>query len=195
MMERLIAGTAAFLMLLAPATHAAGSVAVSAHGSSEASRGSAAGFETSLVGSLVASGLAGQASVQGARASFEAIASSAEAGARFVIVSLHFAEDVAIVTLHASAVGTSAAAQSGIEVLEFTVELSRAVFEGSLAASETALTAIVNGTEMAVLATLLTAGTAGQMIGYSFALAEDPGVVAFVLLNDLGRQLYAAQIG
>ena len=124
-MERLIAGAAAFLMLLAPATHAAGSVAVSAHGSSEASRGSAAGFETSLVGSLVASALAGEASVHGARASFEAIASSAEAGARFVIVSLHFAEDVAVVTLRASAAGTSAATRSGIEVLEFTVELSR----------------------------------------------------------------------
>ena len=107
-------------------------------------------------------------------ASFEAIAASAEAGARFVIVSLHFAEDVAIVTLRASALGTSAAAQGGLEVLEFSVELSRAAFEGSLAVSETALTAIVNGIEVAVVATLLTAGSADRVIGYSFALAEDP---------------------
>ena len=112
-----------------------------------------------------------------------------------MIVSLHFAEDVAVVTLRASAAGASAATQSGIEVLEFTVELSRAAFEGSLAASETALTAIVNRTEVAVVATLLTAGSAEQSLGYSFALAEDPDVVAFVLLNELGRQLYAAQVG
>ena len=193
-MERLIAGTAAFLMLLAPAAHAADSATASVQGSSEASRGSAAGFETSLVGSLVASDLAGQASVHGARASFEAIAASAEAGARFVIVSLHFAESVAIVTLQASAVGTSAVAHGGLEVLEFSVELSRAAFEGSLAVSETALTAIVNGIEVAVVATLLTAGSAERVIGYSFALAEDPDVVAFVLLNELGQQLYTAQV-
>ena len=188
-----IAGTAAFLMLT-PAFLAVGSVTVSAQGSSGASEESAAGFETSLVASLVASETMAQASAASAHASLDAIATSAEAGARFVIVSLHFAEDVAIVTVRASALGTSAAAQSGVEVLTFSVELSRIAFEVSLAASETALTALVNGTEVGVVATLLTAGAADQVIGYSFALAEDPVVVAFVLLSELGRQLYAAQV-
>ena len=194
-MNRFTSGAAAVLMLLHAAAYAADSATHSSHGSLQASEGSAAGFETSLVGSLVASGLAGEASVHAAGASLEAIASSAEAGARFVIVSLELAEDVAIVTVHASAVGTSAAAVAGSEVLEFTVEVSRIALEGSLAGTEHTLTAIANGTEVEVVATALTAGSAERVLGYSFALAEDPDVVAFVLLNELGRQLYAAQLG
>ena len=194
-MNRFISGAAACLMLLHAAAFAAGSVTHSSHGSSQASEGSAAGFETSLVGSLVASETIGQASVLSAHASFEAIASSAAAGARFAIASVRFVGDVAIVTFVASAAGTSAAAAAGSEALEFSVELSRAAFEASLAGSEGVLTAIVDGTEVAVVATTLTAGTSGQVIGYSFALAEDPDVVVGVILNDVGRQLYAAQLG
>ena len=193
-MNGLTAGAAAGLLLLHGAAYAADSATHSSHGSGQASEGSAAGFETSLVGSLVASETMGQASVASTHASLEAVATSAEAGARFVIVSVQFAEEVAVVTLQASADGASAAALAGSEVLEFSVELSRAAFEGSLASSETVLTALVNGTGVAVVANLLTAGAADQAIGYSFALAEDPDVVAFVLLSELGRQLYAAQV-
>lgn len=195
MLKRLIVPTATLVFLLPPSAHAAGSVTDSAKGSSQASEGSAAGFETSLVGSLVASEASGQGSILVTHASFDAIASSAELGARFVIAAVRFAGEVAIVSFAAYAAGTSAAAVAGSELLEFSIELSRPAFEASLAASEGVSTAIANGTQVPVVATALSVGSAERIIGYSFALAEDPDVMVGVVLNDVGRQLYAAQIG
>ena len=194
-MNRLITGTAAALMLLLSQAHAAGSATHSAHGSSQASEGSAAGFETSLVGSLVTSETVGQASIAATHASFEGIAASAKLGARFAIASARFVGEVAIISFAASAAGTSAASAAGSEALVVSVEMSRAAFEASLAGSQRVLTAIVNGEEVEVVPTALTAGSAERVIGYTFALAEDPEVVVCVVLNEVGRQLYAAQIG
>ena len=147
------------------------------------------------MGSLVASEAVGQASVVATHASFEAIASSAELGARFAIASVRFAGDVAVVSFTASAAIVAGTAAAGSAALAFSVEMSRAAFEGSLAGAEHVLTAVVDGTEVEVLATPLTAGTAERVIGFSFALAEDPGAVVCVVLNDVGRQLYAADLG
>ena len=192
---RLIAATATFALLFTSSAHAAGSVTDSAQGSSHASEESAAGFETPLVGSLVASEAVGQGSILGAHASFEAVVSTAELGARFVITSVRFTEEVAIVVFAAYAAGASAAAVAGSDLLAFTIELSRPAFEASLADSLSVLTAIVGGTEVPVVATALAVGSGEQVIGYSFALAEAPGVVVGVVLNDVGRQLYAVSGG
>ena len=51
----------------------------------------------------------------------------------------------------------------------------------------------MEGTEVPVAPVAITAGSAERLIGYSVVQASDPDVVFCVVLNDVGRQLYAAQ--
>ena len=46
---------------------------------------------------------------------------------------------------------------------------------------------------MPVAPVAITAGSAERLIGYSVVLASEPDVVVCVVLNDVGRQLYAGQ--
>ena len=174
--------------------HAADSATASTSGSLTASHGSVEGIDLSLAGSVTALDSLAHASVEMTRASLQAIEASANLAAELVIASVRLVEDVAIVSFTASGAGVAAAVGSTVNVISFTVEMSRMALEASLAGSAATLNAMVNGTEVAVVAVPLTAGSSGQLIGYRIALAEAPDTVVSIIFNDVGRQLYAAQL-
>ena len=127
------------------------------------------------------------------RTGFRQVESVAERGSDFFMTSFRFAGDVAMVSFRASVAGEGAAPGAADEVAEFTFEMDRAALEDSLAESQTAPVAIAEGTEVPVAPVAITAGSAERLIGYSVVLASEPDVVVCVVLNDVGRQLYAAQ--
>ena len=186
--QQIIAGAAVALML---SFHASGGLADSTTASVTASQGSVAAFELSLVGSLKAADASVHASAQLVRASLHAVEASARLGTELALVSIVYTGTVARLVYRTSAAVAMEASKASGKAIEFSVELSRAAVEASLAASEPLLTAIGKGTAVAVKAVAITAGTAGQVIGYSLVAAASPAVVLSVVLNEVGRQLYA----
>ena len=127
------------------------------------------------------------------RTGFRQVESVADRGSNFNMTSVRYSGNSALLSFRALLTGEGAAPGAADEVAEFTFEMDRAALEDSLAESETASTAIVEGTEVPVAPVAITAGSAERLIGYSVVLTSDPGVVVCVVLNDVGRQLYAAQ--
>ena len=175
-------------------THATDSATASVAGSSTASHGSVEGIDLSLAGSVTALDSLAHASADMTRASLQAMEASANLAAELAIASVRLVEDVAFISFTASGAGVGAAVGSATHVFSFTVEMSRTALEASLAGSVAALHAMVDATEVAVVAVALTAGSAGRVIGYRIALAEAPDTIVCIIFNDVGRQLYAAQL-
>ena len=127
------------------------------------------------------------------RTGFRQVESVADRGSGFVMTSVRFSGDTASLSFRASLDNPGADSEAADEVTEFTFEMKREAFEDTLAESEDAAKAIVEGTEVPVAPVAITAGSAERRIGYSVVQASDPDVVFCVVLNDVGRQLYAAQ--
>ena len=194
MVKGFMAGAAAFLVLIHAGAHAGGSDTASRNVSSGALEGSAAAFELSLVGALVASDTVGTTSIQGTQASMEAIGSAVAHGAAFAIDSVVHSGEVVVVTMRASAEAGAAASVAGSDVIEFSIEVPLAAFEASLAATAIAASATAEGIALAVVAVALTVGSVNEVIGYYLALADNPEIGIATVLNDVGQNLYAAQI-
>ena len=127
------------------------------------------------------------------RTGFRQVETVADRGSNFKMTSARYSGDSALLSFRAFLTGTGAAPGAADESVEFAFEMDRAALDDALAESETARAAIAEGTEVAVAPVAITAGSAERLIGYSVVLAAEPDVVVCVVLNDVGRQLYAAQ--
>ena len=127
------------------------------------------------------------------RTGFRQVESVADRGSGFFMTSVRFSGDTASLSFRASLKNPGADSEAAHEVAEFTFEMKREAFEDTLAEAEDAAKAVAGGAEVPVSPVAITAGSAERLIGYSVVLASNPDVVFCVVLNDVGRQLYAAQ--
>ena len=186
-MGRIFPGIVAVLMVLETPVHASGGSEALIVSPSLAVQGSVASFKLSAVVSQVVFELMDRKDDRTENSDFRHIESIADRGSEFVISSVRYAGDSAMVSFRALLDGTTQ------EVVKLTADVPREAFDSALAQSGSASTALANGAGVPVVPVPLKAGSAERLIGYSIALASDPSVAVCVLLNELGKQLYVAE--
>ena len=178
-----------FLVLLAPLSL---TIAPASAISSGGSTASLEGVNTSLIGPITVSKGLGQASVGAVQAYYGAIEASAKLGREMLITSAKIVGDVVHLTIEAS----SAAVHPSGDVIEFTLEVSKSAFEASLTGLEATFELMLKGVKVAIKSIPIIAGVgvASQVVGHSLVLAASTAVVVGVVLNELGKQLYAEEL-